>query len=362
MDIISYTAFHECNVRKTPYKEPFSYWMPLYITEEHFQRALPHIKRMLIQLCPEYRSSSFDPHMAINALPKLMNTMIVLVMNNGTHYSAKALNGYCAFHRLLLAFIEMYPALLASVNGSIDTFRKDEESRQKRNLPSLGNFIPLLSVSNKFSWEHVAKALVDETQDRNVLWICKEHPKLASLAAPEVSNNNNALGVEMDRLTKSFEATQVSLKLLLFHVYFLRKIARPSGASLGKVADSYDRFYGRTSSKTQEEFQNAVKRILSISKWPEFYSLAGLSAPTPKSMTEILRQAVRNSKKKKYHSDFTDFRNIQASGTSVILKKNDSYKAASGLEKGLFSHSRIFVSPKLEVYKCFINYFPVKID
>jgi ubiquitin-protein ligase/stress response protein SCP2 len=332
MDTLSYTAFKELNVRRTPYKETFSHWLPLYITEEHFQRALPHIKRMLVQLSPEYSSSTFDPRMALSALSKLMNTMIVLVMNNGIHSSEKALNGYCAFHRLLLAFIELYPNLLTLVNSGIKDFITNEDARLKKALPSLGNWIPLLSVSDRYTWAQVVKPLVAESMDRHVIWICKEYPKLANL---DTTNNNaySSTGIEKDRLEQSFEASQVSLKLVLFHVYFITRIARPKGVTLAKVADNYDRFYGRPNSKMQDEFQKAVKRITSVSAWPEFFKLIGLPCPTPAGLTAMLRESVRNSKKKKYHTDNTDFRNIQQSGTSVILKKGDNYNADKSLDK-----------------------------
>lgn len=83
--------------------------------------------------------------------------------------------------------------------------------------------------------------------DRNVLWICKEDPSLANLA--NISGGPTP-GVEPLRLKHSFEYSIVSKKLLLFHVYFLTFIARPSGLNLGQVADSYDRYYGRPNSKT----------------------------------------------------------------------------------------------------------------
>ena len=44
LDILSYTGFHEYQIRKTAWNEKFDLWLPLYITEDHFQRAFPHIK------------------------------------------------------------------------------------------------------------------------------------------------------------------------------------------------------------------------------------------------------------------------------------------------------------------------------
>eukprot|EP00026_Physarum_polycephalum_P001294 Phypoly_transcript_01295.p1 GENE.Phypoly_transcript_01295~~Phypoly_transcript_01295.p1 ORF type:complete len:1116 (+),score=191.20 Phypoly_transcript_01295:80-3427(+) len=330
LDYMSSTAFNKLKIRKSPYKEVFTHFLPLYITEDHFQKAFPDIKRVLVQLSPEYRSSGFDPKMALSVFGKLMNTMIVLVMNEGIAASTKALNGYIAFHRLLLAFVEKYPQLMYEVNHSIEEFIRSEEGRVKSVIPSLGDWVALLSVSNKYTWRHVAKPLIAEAFDRNVLFICKENPTLATLA--NISDTDTP-GVEWSRINESFEHSLVSIKLLLFHSYFLTCIARPAGTSLAQVADNYDRYFGHPSSKTLDSFQNAVKRIQKMKGWPDFYALAGLPCPSPTAMTQILRECVRNSKKKRYHNNFTNFRNVQASGTSVILNRGDNYVPPKDLDK-----------------------------
>lgn len=79
-----------------------------------------------------------------------------------------------------------------------------------------------------------------------------------------------------------------------------------------------------------------MKKITGIKGWPDFYALVGLPCPSPAQMTHILRESVRNSKRKRYHSDNTNFRNIQASGTSVILARGDKYTAPKNLENGTF--------------------------
>lgn len=149
--------------------------------------------------------------------------------------------------RLMLAFVEMYPEMMAEVNNSISSFIQSEEGRVKSTIPSMGDWLALLSISNRYNWPQVAKYVVGESFDRNVLWICKENPSLATLA--NISGGPTP-GVEHTRLKESFEHSATSKKLLLFHVYFLSFVARPPGLSLGQVADSYDRYYGRPNSKT----------------------------------------------------------------------------------------------------------------
>lgn len=62
---------------------------------------------------------------------------------------------------------------------------------------------------------------LSENFDRNALWTIKKYPALA-----DVSNSST---YDVQRMLKTFDATQVSMKLLMFHVYFFTNVARPEG-------------------------------------------------------------------------------------------------------------------------------------
>ncbi len=48
MDLLSSEAFFEHKVRKTVWKEEFTNWLPLYINQDHFERAIPYIEKTLV--------------------------------------------------------------------------------------------------------------------------------------------------------------------------------------------------------------------------------------------------------------------------------------------------------------------------
>jgi len=110
---------------------------------------------------------------------------------------------------------------------------RDESSRHKKNIPALGEWIPLLSVTETYEWRDVAPSYLTEMFDRNVLWTLKKFPKLVEDSeAP-------------DRLQQTYEATIVSNHLCMFHNYFLNHVAHPKGVSLAKIGELLDSRYGK---------------------------------------------------------------------------------------------------------------------
>merc|ERR1712048_248163 len=108
--------------------------------------------------------------------------------------------------------------LHAEVSRRLARFLEKEDHRSKTQVPSLGDFIPLLSVckENEFSWDVMAKPLLEESFDRNVLWVCKAHP---AFALPK--HNVLGEGADEERLQNTLEAKKISQRLYMFHVLFL---------------------------------------------------------------------------------------------------------------------------------------------
>jgi len=271
-------------------KGPFAYWLPLYLREDHARKAKSFLRNPLLTISG---SSSYSPNLALTILPKLMNTMVVQVMNGTVHASIKALEGYCWFHRLLLQAVLDSPYLQQEVETKINNFITNPERRTKRAVKALGEWLPLLSVSRRFTWQQVAVPYIQENLDRNVKWVIEKHPGLKRSRMPE--------GVaDLERLDDTFDATKVSIKLCMFHVHFLRTV-RPKDTPLEQVAKNYDAFYGMPSHETKEILQKEIFRIHEVSTWPEFFHYIGIKCPPAAVLTRWLVQAVSNSARKEYH-------------------------------------------------------------
>jgi len=265
---------------------------------------------------PHWTTSRFHPFMVLEVLPKMMNTIVVLVSDKGLEVSDRALNGYFLLWRLLLASVNAYN-LHSEVASRLAAFRVPE-NRTKAKIPSLGDFLPLLGVSktSALGWDAMAQPVFEETFDRNALWACRDHPEFAN-----ASRNAKGQGADMDRLQKTFASTKVSKRLLMFHVHFLRLVKN----------QTMDFLFGRPPIHVQKAFKEGVHDILAVETWPGFFSACKRPCPSPSALTDILKQAVKNSRHKKYHTDKTDFSRIQASGVSHILKKGESYKVSGSV-------------------------------
>jgi len=247
-----------------------------------------------------------------------MNTIVVLLCDKGLEVSERALNGYFMLWRLLLASVETYK-LQSEVANRLAGFRV-AENRTKVKVPSLGDFLPLLGVlgASSLGWKALAQPVFEETFDRNVLWACRDHPEYAN-----PSRNAKGEGADMDRLQKTFASTKVSKRLLMFHVHFLSLVEN----------QTMDFLFGRPPLHLRQAFRKGVENIIAVETWPRFFSACRCSCPGPSALTDIVKQAVKNSRNKRYHTDKTDFSRIQASGTSHILKKGESYRIGKSVQR-----------------------------
>merc|ERR1712232_516315 len=138
--------------------------MPLYFSDEHFERALPQIKKTIRKLCPERKQSVFDSSMVLDVMPKMINTFAVLVSDEGVAASKKSFLGIMRIHKLFLALANKFPWLKRDALLRLKRFVSLEQNRMKCSCPSLGNLLPLLMIvdKDKFNWTHLRSTYLDE--------------------------------------------------------------------------------------------------------------------------------------------------------------------------------------------------------
>jgi ubiquitin-protein ligase len=346
-DTLACESFRD-GVRKGVWKQKFSEFLPLALDGEHFRRSQKSLEDTLARLSSgkiaemtrshgksredreaeyraritldEYRAlgkdavmktapasltrptgSSFTPEMILEVIPKLMNSQVVLLSNGQLWRCEKALEGYFAYHHLLLHCMAAYPALRDRVEAALSAFKEDPEARVKARVANMGEFLCLVSVSDKHGWEDLGVAILEEIFDRNVLWILKQSPHLGNL-----TDN----GVSMARLRHSFNANRVSLRLLMFQVAFLQLVkpvhihetGSPQCCAASSALERKDRCKGLPGPGEAEWLFQRCLSILAVDDFEDFLDHVGAAAISDEEMCRWLRHSVIRSIGKGYHN------------------------------------------------------------
>ena len=342
-ETLAYSAFADDGVRRTVWGETFSHFLPMYIDAAHFESALPVLARTLRDMASTAAATSFAsskaatskdcrsrkatvpalPHpsqsvpvLALDILPKLLCTTVVLLADKGVAASDRLLDGYVQVYRLLLALGQRHRTMRDQVTSRLQRFIKYEGARTKAAEPSMGVFVPLLALADGVRWSELAWPLLAESFDRGVLWACRDHPELAT---------DGGCSLEQ-RLQWSWEGRRVSCRLLAFHYGFLARLAKVTVQDL-------DAFSGSPTPWLRAEMRSHMAKVLAADSWPAFFSLINVPLPSKAQLDGMLRQAVRNSEIKGYHTRGMDFSRVQRSGVSTILRKGESVSASATMRR-----------------------------
>ena len=334
LDILSKQAFFNENVRTGVWgglNDTFSCFLPLVLNQSHatmsvdlMEETIYHVMARCDILSRQKNqkhgrqsscqvkghetevisdSTHFHPLMAFHLLATLMNSMVVELMNSAEEgsrvslfASEKALEGYCSFHHMLLFFAQRYPMIRDYAEKQVRRFLSAYYYRHKRQVPNLGILLVCLTLS-RTGWDSLRKPFVMESFDRNVLWLLRKEPRL---------ERGDILSA--DRLSWTFEGAKTSLRLLMFQTYFMSRIGRPKGM-LGTpsiVLDRYNKQLGKPSPDQKHDLQVASKEILAVTTWPQFFQYIRGPIPSSSRLVEILKDAIANSLRKRYHLSLSE--------------------------------------------------------
>jgi len=169
-------------------------------------------------------------------------------------------------------------------------------NRLKDNVPNLGEFLVLLAISETYSWDDLKFAFLCECFDRNVRWVLKKYPQLVEIGALSVP--------EEERILKTFDASIVSLRLIMFQVYFMQTYAKPKGKTIPEIEAYYDRHFGKPSNYDKERLQKECFAILkTVKNFDDFFLRVGYEKPpTQEYLARWLTRSLMFSSRKRYHS------------------------------------------------------------
>ena len=181
LDILSWSSFQVDGCKRSAWGENCTAFLPLYLDKQHYQlgvsilktmakkltnftegppikesynplhgQRLPHCTKISTLCDPEVLRS--EEECVIKLLVSMMNTQVVLLSDKGISASEDSLNGYCQLHRILLEFVNTNLLARSIVRKRLEDFVKNPKNRVKSAVRSLGELIPLLSVSDTYTW------------------------------------------------------------------------------------------------------------------------------------------------------------------------------------------------------------------
>eukprot|EP01060_Flectonema_neradi_P012814 TRINITY_DN1958_c0_g2_i1.p1 TRINITY_DN1958_c0_g2~~TRINITY_DN1958_c0_g2_i1.p1 ORF type:complete len:1319 (+),score=228.19 TRINITY_DN1958_c0_g2_i1:51-3959(+) len=242
----------------------------------------------------------------LTVLPQLMNHMVVEVMKGQLHASVKALNGYCALHRLFLYTADLWPELQETVENTLRRFIDYPSERHKVITPDLGVILCLLTISKKYSWKDLKNSFLSELFTRHVRWSLKKSRRFAA------GQLHPRMAKDHEMIAEAFYANETSCKLVMFQVFFAN-LVKPceeyftmrDNDPFSHTKELYDSRMGFPTTDMVDALVSEITLCNSrLEKgWNGFLQSCGGERRTNADIAKRIRDAVSRSDIAGYHDD-----------------------------------------------------------
>jgi len=308
-DFLSWDAFQQ-GVRNNIWKDrEFDYFIPLYINAEHGKHSLPLAEKCMVDMWTDSKITNKRPTLTpatiLETLAKFMNTTVVNMMKTVEDLEAgelqlfdsiKALEGFCSMHHLLLAFAKKYPAITQVATQKVKYFIENPDMRDKEVTPDVGELMISVALSS-YTWSDFAPAWLEEAFIRNQRWICAKYPNLL-----RIEDASSCV-----RLTQSFNATRTGKRLAMFQRFFISEIASPARLKGNPnknaiLLKEYNLRMGLPEKGMAERLQQHSRKVIGCTNWWDYFALIDFCPPGHARLSAWLRNSLRISEMKEYHS------------------------------------------------------------
>lgn len=311
-DLVSLAAFRDLRVRTSAYGFEFDAWLPLPLSEKHWDQVKDDALQTLGRLAQRTYSGFLNSPRSdtMDVLLAFMNDHVVKLFINVEGWPAhrvasrrgaqgrkdamgmlqsseKGIEGLFSLFHLLLCLAVDNPEYVSKANEMVTSFQTGTTPTQ--DMPSPGRILMALLMSDVETDDNFMINAVAETVKRNVPALLKKNSELLYMEPGGA--------VSAYRLHHTFMGSLASCRALMFTYLFIRTV-RPStnGTTITQARDALFRRHGFPPSSTLAHLAAETRRILAVDSLPRFLEYLGVvQVPSARLLSACLRAAVRES-------------------------------------------------------------------
>lgn len=123
-------------------------------------------------------------------------------------------------------------------------------------------------------------------------------------AVPELIDELVKKDVDQNKIKVVFKSQITSFQMFCFYKLFITEICEKR-KSRKLLLDEYELNLCKLTNKEEEEFQNKIFELQkSVKSFNEFFDFIGLKKRSESELITMLKSAISNSERKKYHGEF----------------------------------------------------------
>ncbi|KAJ2911905.1 hypothetical protein MD484_g8508, partial [Candolleomyces efflorescens] len=315
-DWLSLEAFESHNIRKSILKREFRFFLPLAFNQSHFERAKEEIWKRVASIDAAVRQPNArlslngihegqdpqaetrdQPHQAFNVLYKMMNDIVVSLMQTCDNVSdpqggsrvpntqpallnasERAVISYCHLMHLLICACRAEPLLLQDVQARAGEFLQSPRSTSGTDRSTANNIGELVVV---VTLSLIMSGRPSKQDSRKALFLQAVVRHVRRISAPSISG----LGIRVarkDTLTNLFARLKVTLRSIMFQAAFLDLFIEAYRV-IG--IEALDESYGFPEAGLPEKMVKEIKEIYRVNNWDGFFAKVRPGKPTPREFS-----------------------------------------------------------------------------
>lgn len=292
--LLSLRGFIKYGIRRSPAGETFGYWLPAYLGVDQKERTL-HLTKRAMSFIMTNNTNRFEPMMAPKVILKALFSSILNIVDQKKRPNIKIIRQIVHYHGLMLLLAREYPEITEFMEESIRTFLTDKSSRDKKGTPNLGQMLICCLFSKEYNFNDIIEAYFEEQLDRQVFWILNK--------IPELEDDSNTMVIDANRVEVTFASQIISYRLTMFY-HDYNQIIRSQFKDWTSMLEYLEQNGCKLATDVEDKILETFKDcIATVKNYDQYFERIGLPKRNKDELVGMLKQAVKNSKEKKYHGE-----------------------------------------------------------